>query len=70
MTDGDCPHMSGCEMYRLFTYAGTLGAWKINYCTGDYARCQRYQRAVAGQQVPINLMPNGALLKKKPGGEA
>ncbi len=56
--------MASCSMYELFSFAGTLAAWKINYCTGDYSRCARYQRAASGQQVPLQLMPNGALLRK------
>ena len=54
-------------MYGLFRYAGTLGAWKLRYCTADYARCARYQRPLAGRHVPTNLMPNGALLNKAAG---
>ena len=59
-----CPHMSACQMYELFTLAGTLATWKINYCTGEYQRCKRYQLASEGKPVPVNLMPNGALLRK------
>ena len=56
--------MNGCAMYSLFTYSGTLGAWKVRYCTADYLRCARYQRATVNQHVPVNLMPNGVLLQK------
>lgn len=59
--------MPSCEMYKLFRLAGTLAAWKSGYCTADFARCERYRRACAGQSVPINLMPNGALLRKPAG---
>lgn len=52
-------------MYELFTFAGTLDAWKINYCTADFTRCERHKRNARGETVPIQLMPNGALLKKK-----
>lgn len=51
-------------MYELFTLAGTLATWKINYCTGDYERCKRHELSSEGKPVPINLMPNGALLRK------
>jgi hypothetical protein len=51
-------------MYRLFTHSGTLGAWKALYCTAEFARCARYGLSVKGQPVPINLMPNGQLLRK------
>ena len=59
-----CPHMSGCEMYELFTLAGTLATWKINYCTGNFERCKRYELAVEGKPIAVNLMPNGAMLRK------
>ncbi len=50
-------------MYRLLKLSGTLATWKINYCNGDYSRCERYRLAAEGRPVPINLMPNGALLR-------
>lgn len=59
-----CPHMHNCEMYEIFTLAGTLETWKINYCTGDYERCKRYELASQGKPVAVNLMPNGALLRR------
>ncbi len=57
-------------MYRLLSHAGTLATWKIRYCDGPYETCARYQKSLAGQPVPINLMPSGALLRKKLGGGA
>jgi hypothetical protein len=63
--DGDsCPQMANCPMYGIFTYAGTLATWKLRYCTADYRSCARYMAAERNQPVPVNLMPNGALLKK------
>jgi hypothetical protein len=59
-----CPQMTNCPMYGLFSLAGTLETWKTNYCTADYSRCERYVRNRQGRQVPQNLMPNGALLRK------
>ena len=61
---GNCPHMGGCAMFGLFSLAGTLATWKTNYCSADYARCERFQRSLQGRTVPNNLMPNGALLRK------
>lgn len=51
-------------MYALFTEAGTLGAWKELFCKADYTRCARYKASELGHPVPINLLPNGDLLKK------
>lgn len=63
-TTEHCPHMTGCPMFGLFSLAGALAVWKTNYCSADYTRCERFQRAQQGRQVPTNLMPNGALLRK------
>jgi hypothetical protein len=63
MADRDCPHAVSCEMYDLLKLSGTLATWKINYCSGDYSRCARYELAARGRPVPINLMPSGALLR-------
>jgi hypothetical protein len=58
-------------MYGLLKLAGTLATWKINYCSGDYSRCERYKLSAMGRPVPINLMPNGARLNHRgaPGSE-
>jgi hypothetical protein len=55
-------------MFSLFRLSAALAVWKINYCTADYQRCARFQRANAGLSVPVNLMPNGKMLSR-PGGE-
>jgi hypothetical protein len=60
----DCPHMTSCPMFGLFSLAGTLATWQTNYCSADYTRCERFQRGAQGRFVPNNLMPNGALLRK------
>ena len=64
MDRNNCPHMSSCEMYQLLSLAGTLKAWQVRYCQSEFTTCARYQRSAEGRHVPINLMPNGALLKK------
>jgi hypothetical protein len=50
-------------MYGLLKLSGTLAAWKINYCSGDFSRCERFKLSALGRPVPINLMPNGARLR-------
>jgi len=52
-------------MYSLFQHAGTLAVFQMRYCNGAYTECARYKRASEGLAVPLNLMPNGQLLKKK-----
>jgi hypothetical protein len=62
-----CPNSEACQMYSLFKMAGTLAVWKINYCNADFTRCERYKLTASGQRAPINLMPNGVLLKHHAG---
>lgn len=51
-------------MYPLLSLSGTLKTWQIRYCTADYEKCARYQRAARGLPVAPELMPNGALLRR------
>jgi len=51
-------------MYPLLTLSGTLKTWQIRYCQADYHQCERYRRALLGQPVSPELMPNGALLRR------
>jgi hypothetical protein len=62
MADDSCPNRSRCEMFDVFMHAGTLAVWQINYCSADYSRCARYQRAAAGVRPPRELLPNGKML--------
>ncbi len=63
-SSGDCPNLTTCRLYPLFSLAGSLSVWKTNYCTADYTRCVRFQRACDVNKVPDNLLPNGQLLNK------
>jgi len=63
-----CPQMDSCAMYDIFHHTGTLGAWKALYCMRDFPGCARYERIRNGQPVPVNLMPNGTLLKTSKAG--
>lgn len=65
----ECPNMAYCAMYNLFKLSSSLAVWKINYCAADYTRCARYMHAALGRSVPINLMPNGSLLKRGGSGD-
>jgi hypothetical protein len=58
-----CPHSTDCPMYGLFTLAGTLSVWQAHYCNADFEKCERYQRTLRGEHVPVNLLPNGKMLK-------
>jgi hypothetical protein len=61
--DATCTHARSCEMYKLLKLSGSLKTWQSRYCnSASHKECARYQLSLAGRPVPINLMPNGALL--------
>ena len=62
-----CPHIANCEMYALLKLSGSLELWQSRYCRTDYTQCARYRLAQQNKPVPINLMPNGALLRASSG---
>lgn len=65
--DPTCSHVNTCEMYKLLKLSGSLKIWQARYCLSpDHKECARYKLALAGKPVPINLMPNGALLHVTP----
>jgi hypothetical protein len=57
-----CPHVSSCAMYDLFVFEASLSLWKRSYCFDDFERCARYQLSQEGQDVPLQLLPNGRQL--------
>ena len=59
-----CPRVAaGCPLFRQFSMKSSLAVWQSYYCDGMYERCQRWQLVGKGQQVPLNLLPNGRLLE-------
>ncbi len=54
-----CPNTSSCALFPLISKPGFLRVWQINYCEGDYARCERFKRSCGGSDVPATLLPNG-----------
>lgn len=65
MTDEEprCPHTASCAMYELFVFESSLSLWKKSYCFDDYERCARYKLSQEGQEVPLQLLPNGRRLE-------
>ena len=57
-----CPNMTGCPLFPHFNHEGTLRVWMINYCEGDYSKCQRYQLSQRGERPDDHLLPNGSRL--------
>jgi hypothetical protein len=58
-----CPHTAGCPLFALFRLKATQRTWMIRYCEGEFTSCARHQRSEAGDPVPLNLLPNGRLLR-------
>jgi len=54
-----CSHVSSCELFPKFGLRGSLKVWNTFYCEGQFERCERYQRALRGEPVSPNLLPNG-----------
>lgn len=54
-----CPNTSTCALFPLISKPGFLRVWQINYCEGDYSRCERLKRQCDGGDVPTTLLPNG-----------
>lgn len=65
MTDEPkCSHVDSCEMYKLLKLSGSLKIWQARYCfSAQHTECARFKLSLTGKPVPINLMPNGALLQ-------
>jgi len=50
-------------MFALFTFEASKKVFIIQYCEGQWERCERYRRRIAGLPVPDNLLPNGMFLE-------
>ncbi|MDP2342483.1 MAG: hypothetical protein Q8O67_16120 [Deltaproteobacteria bacterium] len=60
-----CPNIGKCALFPLISKPGFLRVWQINYCEGDFARCERFRRNCAGESLPATLLPNGQHLVVK-----
>lgn len=55
-----CTHVESCELFAQFALNPALQVWQVHYCDQDFKRCARYQLALTGAAVPLNLLPNGS----------
>lgn len=55
-----CTHIENCELFAQFALNPALQVWQVHYCEQGFKRCARYQLALAGSAVPLNLLPNGS----------
>jgi hypothetical protein len=54
-----CPNMTGCTLFPLFNTQAFLRVWQINYCEGEFTRCERHKLTDQGCVVSPTLLPNG-----------
>ena len=67
MTQPKCPHLSTCAMALAFRNHGSMGVWKALFCEDEFGGCARFRLSRDGREVPLTLMPNGAVLRPKDG---
>jgi hypothetical protein len=58
-----CPHKEGCELFPYLNLQPLLKLWQLNYCDADFTKCARYKLSLAGQPVPLMLLPSGKHLE-------
>jgi len=58
-----CTHTEDCQLFPQFAAEPALKIWKQHFCEGDFKKCARYQRALTGVSVPLELLPNGKELQ-------
>jgi hypothetical protein len=54
-----CTHKDSCAMFPVISLSSALKIWQTFYCDGQHETCVRFQRALKGEKVPPNLLPNG-----------
>ncbi len=54
-----CSHTKNCELFPQFALNPALKVWQTHFCEGEFSQCARFQLALEGKAVPLNLLPNG-----------
>lgn len=58
-----CPDLVKCVLWKNFK-SGSKMFWQKRYCQGKKQHeCVRMQMQSLGQEVPVNLLPNGSYLE-------
>ena len=53
-----CEFADNCPMFAYFDrFSETV--YRLAYCEGNYTACERRKIRLAGQDVPINMLPQG-----------
>ena len=60
-----CTRQSDCPLFERFIISGSANIWRRLYCDKEekFKTCARYEAGVNGRTVPVNLLPNGQLLR-------
>ena len=59
--EGKCQYIEGCPVYAYFCRAAEM-IYRAVYCERSFKECARYHLRMAGETVPINLLPQGTKL--------
>jgi hypothetical protein len=60
----DCKNLEMCPIFKQFKVQGLANVWIRLYCKGSsQSDCVRKQKKEAGEEVPLNMLPDGSLLK-------
>lgn len=55
-SSSECPHIPSCELFPKLV--ATLSYWQKGFCFKNPEVCARYQAALEGNPVSIELLPN------------
>ncbi|OVE73988.1 hypothetical protein BVX93_00615 [bacterium B13(2017)] len=58
-----CKHSESCPLFPAFQMKSTLKLWQLRYCDLNPERCIRFDMFQKGNEPPINMLPNGDVLK-------
>jgi hypothetical protein len=57
-----CPFLDECPMFRTLALEPDKQHLVWAFCCGEHADCGRYKKIVAGEHLPIGLMPTGDIM--------
>jgi len=60
-----CPYYENCPIFAKRIVSPVCEAMTKMFCTSEiFTKCERYTLKQSGQEVPINLLPNGKFYHK------
>ena len=59
--DNCCELIEKCPMFAYFSRVAEA-LYNMAYCEGNHDHCARRKLRLAGEEVPVNLLPQGGLL--------